>query len=210
MARARSARSPWPRCALSGSTRPPEARHRCPPSPRRCASLSGRAAVDIEIKNIPGEPDFDPERELAVEAVHRGLDEVGFVGRRDRVELQPVVDRRQPGRPPGDRRPDCSPSTRSMRPPRSDSRPTQGHSWVLPFVGKVTRRDRRSPGRCTPPACCSARGSPTTPRSPCRSRARALTRSPRMTRGVSRPRSRRPVKRDRPSQGAPGGSARAV
>ena len=25
--------------------------------------LSGRAAADIEIKNIPGEPDFEPDRE---------------------------------------------------------------------------------------------------------------------------------------------------
>ena len=30
--------------------------------------LSGRAAADVEIKNIPGEPDFDADRELAAEA----------------------------------------------------------------------------------------------------------------------------------------------
>jgi glycerophosphoryl diester phosphodiesterase len=43
-------------------------------------TLSGRAAADIEIKNIPGEPDFDPARELAVEAVHEALEAVSFVG----------------------------------------------------------------------------------------------------------------------------------
>jgi glycerophosphoryl diester phosphodiesterase len=33
------------------------------------AFLSGRAGVDIEIKNIPGEPDFEPDRERVVEAI---------------------------------------------------------------------------------------------------------------------------------------------
>jgi glycerophosphoryl diester phosphodiesterase len=42
--------------------------------------LSGRVAVDIEIKNVPGEPDFDSDRELAVELVFEALDATGFVG----------------------------------------------------------------------------------------------------------------------------------
>jgi len=42
--------------------------------------LSGRAAVDVEIKNIPGEPDFDGSRELAVEATLGGLESVAFSG----------------------------------------------------------------------------------------------------------------------------------
>jgi glycerophosphoryl diester phosphodiesterase len=44
------------------------------------ASLSGRIAVDIEIKNVPGDPDFDPNDEVAVGLVHRALDDVAFVG----------------------------------------------------------------------------------------------------------------------------------
>jgi len=44
------------------------------------ASLSGRVAVDIEIKNVPGDPDFDPDDEVAVGLVHRALDDVAFVG----------------------------------------------------------------------------------------------------------------------------------
>jgi glycerophosphoryl diester phosphodiesterase len=42
--------------------------------------LSGRAGAAIEIKNIPGEPAFDPARERIVEAVHAGLGRVGFEG----------------------------------------------------------------------------------------------------------------------------------
>jgi len=42
--------------------------------------LSGRAAVDIEIKNIPGEAAFDSPAEAVVEAALRALDDVAFVG----------------------------------------------------------------------------------------------------------------------------------
>lgn len=42
--------------------------------------LSGRAAVDVEIKNIPGEPDFDGISEPAVEATLRSLETIGFDG----------------------------------------------------------------------------------------------------------------------------------
>ena len=40
--------------------------------------LSGRAAADIEIKNVPGEPDFDPDREEAVEATIAALASTAF------------------------------------------------------------------------------------------------------------------------------------
>jgi glycerophosphoryl diester phosphodiesterase len=43
-------------------------------------ALSGRAVAAIEIKNIPGEPAFDPAREPIVEAVHAGLGRVAFGG----------------------------------------------------------------------------------------------------------------------------------
>ena len=109
------------------------------------ASLSGRAAVDIEIKNIPGEPDFDPERELAVEAVHRGLDEVGFVGDVIVSSFNPL----------------SIAASRAARPEIATGLLTeyavdaaaalrfaadQGHSWVLPFVGKVTEAGPTFPG----------------------------------------------------------------
>ena len=43
-------------------------------------TLSGRAAAAIEIKNIPGEPAFDPAHEAIVEAVHAELGGAGFRG----------------------------------------------------------------------------------------------------------------------------------
>ena len=44
----------------------------------RCCS--GRVGVDVEIKNIPGESDFDAGQELAVEATLRALDATAFSG----------------------------------------------------------------------------------------------------------------------------------
>jgi glycerophosphoryl diester phosphodiesterase len=44
----------------------------------RC--VSGRAAIAVEIKNIPGEPAFEPTREPIVEAVHAELERQGFEG----------------------------------------------------------------------------------------------------------------------------------
>jgi glycerophosphoryl diester phosphodiesterase len=43
-------------------------------------ALSGRAAVAIEIKNIPGDPAYDPTGEPIVAAVHDTLRDVGFDG----------------------------------------------------------------------------------------------------------------------------------
>jgi glycerophosphoryl diester phosphodiesterase len=42
--------------------------------------LSGRVGVNIEVKNLPGEPAFDSPREAAAEAVVRLIDERGFDG----------------------------------------------------------------------------------------------------------------------------------
>jgi glycerophosphoryl diester phosphodiesterase len=42
--------------------------------------LSGRAAVDVEIKNVPGDRDFDADREVAVEATIETLEASSFSG----------------------------------------------------------------------------------------------------------------------------------
>src|SRR6266498_4252060 len=42
--------------------------------------VSGRAAIAVEIKNIPGEPAFQPTREPIVEAVHAELERRMFDG----------------------------------------------------------------------------------------------------------------------------------
>jgi glycerophosphoryl diester phosphodiesterase len=44
----------------------------------RC--VGGRAAIAAEIKNIPGEPAFEPNHEPIVEAVHSELERQAFVG----------------------------------------------------------------------------------------------------------------------------------
>jgi len=44
----------------------------------RC--VSGRAAIAVEIKNIPGEPAFEPSREPIVEALHAELEQQRFEG----------------------------------------------------------------------------------------------------------------------------------
>jgi glycerophosphoryl diester phosphodiesterase len=42
--------------------------------------LSGRVAVDVEIKNVPGDPEHDAARQDAVDATLRALDDGGFSG----------------------------------------------------------------------------------------------------------------------------------
>ena len=43
-------------------------------------ALSGRCGLDIELKNIPGDPGFDPSRELAAEEVVKQLYEFDYRG----------------------------------------------------------------------------------------------------------------------------------
>jgi glycerophosphoryl diester phosphodiesterase len=108
------------------------------------ALLSGRAAVDVEIKNIPGEPDFEPDRERAVEALHAALDEVGFVGPVIVSSFNPV----------------SIATSRRLRPEVPTGLLTEfgvdaeaaltfaaaeGHPWVLPFSGKVREAGPRFP-----------------------------------------------------------------
>lgn len=100
----------------------------------RC--LAGRAAADIEIKNLPGEPGFTPDRERAVEATLEALDEAGFPG--------PVI--------VSSFNPRSIAHSHKLRPEVPTGLLTsyeveasealkralgEGHAWVLPFVAKV-------------------------------------------------------------------------
>ena len=100
------------------------------------ALLSGRVAVDVEIKNIPGEPDFEAGRELAVEALHAALDATAFVGDVIVSSFNPL----------------SIAASKAMRPevptglltePGVDAAAAfafaagEGHDWVLPFAGRV-------------------------------------------------------------------------
>jgi glycerophosphoryl diester phosphodiesterase len=108
--------------------------------------LSGRAAVDVEIKNIPGEPDFDAERELAVEAVHRCLDEVGFVGDVIVSSFNPLSiaasRATRPEIPTGLLAEYRVEATAALR-----FAADQGHAWVLPFVKQVLEAGPGFPGK---------------------------------------------------------------
>ena len=98
--------------------------------------LSNRAAVDVEIKNIPGEPDFDGSQELAVEATLRALDDVGFVGPVLLSSFNPLSIARARELAP-------EIATGLLATEDVDARVAftfardQGHPWVLPFVGSV-------------------------------------------------------------------------
>ena len=98
--------------------------------------LAGRAAADIEIKNLPGEPGFTADREAAVEATLETLDESGFAS--------PVI--------VSSFNPRSVAHCRTLRPDVPTGLITsydvdatealtravaEGHPWVLPFVTKV-------------------------------------------------------------------------
>ena len=100
----------------------------------RC--LSGRAAVDIEIKNAPDEPGYTPDAEPAVEATLKALDEIAFTG-------PVIVSSFNPRSIEHSRalRPDVSTGLLTWVDVGADEALTratgQGHPWVLPFVTKV-------------------------------------------------------------------------
>jgi glycerophosphoryl diester phosphodiesterase len=97
---------------------------------------SGRVAVDVEIKNLPGEPGFDPDHELAVEATLRALDRMAFVGPVLISSFSPLSLARSR---------DLSPEipTGLLTIPEVEARAalafarSEGHPWVLPFAGAV-------------------------------------------------------------------------
>jgi len=98
--------------------------------------LAGRAAADIEIKNLPGEPGFTPDREAAVEAALEALDLVGFPG-------QVIVSSFNPRSIAHSRhlRPEVPTGLlTSYEVDAADALARavgEGHPWVLPFVTKV-------------------------------------------------------------------------
>jgi glycerophosphoryl diester phosphodiesterase len=103
------------------------------------AMLSGRAAVDIEIKNVPGDPDFDPDDEVAVALVHRALDEVAFVGDVIISSFNPhsIATSRElrPDIPTG-----LLANTDVDAAAALQFAAEQGHVWVLPFADRVAEQ----------------------------------------------------------------------
>ena len=98
--------------------------------------LSGRAAVDVEIKNIPGEPDFDPGREPAVESTLRALASVGFEGLALVSSFNPLSIARSRELAP--HVPTGLLTTEEVEAEVAIAfAHEQGHPWVLPFTGAV-------------------------------------------------------------------------
>jgi glycerophosphoryl diester phosphodiesterase len=99
-------------------------------------SLAGRAAADIEIKNVPGDLDFDPDREDALEATIAALEDTGFEGPLIVSSFNPLSLARcraiAPHIPTG-----------LLTDPTVDAEAAfayargEGHAWVLPFAGAV-------------------------------------------------------------------------
>lgn len=108
------------------------------------AAVSGRVAVDIEIKNVPGEPDFEPDRELVVDATVAALDSHGFVGPVLLSSFNPLSLAHAKS---------CAPSipTGLLTDPSVDAHVglafarEQGHGWILPYVDRVRASGRAFP-----------------------------------------------------------------
>lgn len=109
-------------------------------------SLSGRTAVDIELKNIPGEPDFTPEAEPLVEATLEAIEATGFVG-------PVIVSSFNPASLAHARRlaPDLTTGLLTGADVGADAALTfaaaEGHAWVLPFVRMVAAATAGYPER---------------------------------------------------------------
>jgi len=118
--------------------------HDVPTLTEALALLSGRAAVDVEIKNIPGEPDFEPERERAVEALLEALNAVAFLGPVIVSSFNPLSVARSRALAP-------DVPTGLLTEYGVDAEAALAyaaaheHPWVLPFVGKVREAGPRFP-----------------------------------------------------------------
>ena len=110
--------------------------HEVPTLAETLAILSGRVAVDIEIKNLPGEPDFEVDRQGAVDATLAALHEEAFVGAVLLSSFNPTslahARRREPSIATG-----LLTSFETEAVDALASAAADGHPWVLPFSGMV-------------------------------------------------------------------------
>jgi glycerophosphoryl diester phosphodiesterase len=98
--------------------------------------LSGRVAIDVELKNLPGEPGFDGERELALEATLRALDRTGFSGPVLLSSFNPLTLGR--ARQLAPEVPTGVLTTEEVEPKAALAYAvSEGHPWILPFAGTV-------------------------------------------------------------------------
>ena len=119
---------------------PPGGQTRVPTLEEALACLAGRAAADIEIKNLPDEPGFTPHREETVEATLAALDGAGFAGPVIVSSFNPasIAHARtiRPDVPTGLLTSYEVGADEALRRATAD-----GHAWALPFVVKVLEAD---------------------------------------------------------------------
>jgi len=106
-------------------------------------ALSGRAGVDIELKNIPGEPDFDPSSEALVDAVLSELDRVAFAGEVIVSSFNPLAIARSRDVAPGTPTGLCTDPSVDAEVAVSFAHDA-GHTWAMPFVDRVRPSAARS------------------------------------------------------------------
>jgi glycerophosphoryl diester phosphodiesterase len=113
-----------------------EGSHEVPSLREALDALSGKAMVDIEVKNIPGEPDFDAADEPLVAATLRELDRSAFAGDLIIASFNPLSLARSKELAP-------EVPTGLLTHPVVDAAAalafarTSGHRWVLPFVDRL-------------------------------------------------------------------------
>jgi glycerophosphoryl diester phosphodiesterase len=113
-----------------------EGGHEVPTLDEALTTLSGRIAIDLEIKNIPGEPDFTPDEEPVVDATLRALDAAAFLGPVLISSFNPGSLRRSRHEAP--QIPTGLLTEYSVDAVAALTFATaEGHPWVLPFVGQV-------------------------------------------------------------------------
>jgi glycerophosphoryl diester phosphodiesterase len=100
--------------------------------------LSGRTLLDVEIKNLPGEPDFEPEIERAVEATIGALAATAFEGPVLVSSFNPASLARCRALAP--HLPTGLLTIEDVEAPAALAfAASEGHAWVLPTAASVTR-----------------------------------------------------------------------
>jgi len=110
--------------------------HEVPTLAEALETLSDRVAVDIELKNIPGEPDFTPDAEPLVDATLDVIDAVGFRGVVLLSSFNPASIARARASEPDVPTGLLTGFTTDARAALAFAA-SERHPWVLPFIGML-------------------------------------------------------------------------
>jgi len=99
-------------------------------------AVAGRAAVDIEIKNVPGDPDFEPDRQRAVDATLAVLGSIDVDARVMLSSFNPLALAHCRARAP-ELETGLLTDTDVGAEASLAFAEREGHPWVLPFIDRV-------------------------------------------------------------------------